>query len=197
MVDYSPDSYSETAFVAISTKGGTEHEFMTITETVDIDIGAKEFDVVNTIGGGRLVKFSPQEPTEITLDAYPVQVSQGSGGAGAAGLGFLDLMYTTSDTTQPIRIQNDRTRTKIRCAVLWTSDTSVSSATAATTGTNAAFRIVAKNGYMTSYKESFTDGVKKATVKMKFPAFGKDGSANVYFESTDGSANLSAFGTYT
>lgn len=196
MTDYSPDTWSETAFVAISAKAGTEHEFMTITETVDIKVGDKDIDVINTLAGGRLVKFNPQDVTEITLEAYPVLTTSTSASAGSTGTGFLDLQYTTSDTTQPISLTNDRTRTKVRCAILWTSDTAVTKATAATTSTNAGFRITAQNGYVTQYNEAFTDGVKKATIKMRFPAFDKSGTANLTFESTDGSATLPAVSAY-
>ena len=81
--------------------------------------------------------------------------------------------------------------------VLWTDDTTVTSATDATTGSYDGMRFVLKNGYVTSAKPSFTDGVLKYTVSMKFPAFAKDGTANGLIESTDGSAVLAAVAAYT
>lgn len=191
------DTWSETGFVTIGAKSGTEHEFMTITETVDIKIGDKDIDVINTLAGGRLVKFVPQDVTEITLEAYPVLVSTSSGTAGSAGTGFADLMNTTTFSTQPVSISNDRTRPKVRCVCLWTADTTATKATGATAATAAGFRIQAKNGFVTSYQESFTDGVKKATIKMRFPAFDSTGAANLTFESTDGSVVLPAVAAYT
>lgn len=197
VADQTPDAWSETGFVTIGVSGGAEHEFMTITETVDIKIGDKDIDVINTLAGGRLVKFNPQDVTEITLEAYPTLVTTSSTSAGSAGTGFLDLMNTTVDTTHPISLTNDRTRPKVRCVMLWTSDTTVAKATAATTGTYAGFRITAIGGYVTSYTEDFTGGVKKATIKIKVPAFNKAGTANLTFESTDGNGVLPAITAYT
>jgi hypothetical protein len=196
MVDYSPDTWSETAFVAISAKGGSEHEFMTITETVDLKIGDKDIDVVNTLAGGRLVKFNPQDVSEVTLEAYPVKANS-VGIAGTAGEGFADLINTSSDSTQPLSVSNDRTRQKIRAVVAWTNSPYTTCATNSITGTAAAFRISLKGGYMTSYQESFTDGVKKATITMKFPAFDKAGASNITFESTDGNGSLPAISAYS
>lgn len=187
------DTWSETAYVAITEIDGTDIEFATITETVDLDIGDKDFDVINTLKGGRLVKFNPQEPSTITLEAYPVEAGTGSG---TEGKGFEDLIHT-GDTSQPISVDFDRNRTKVRCVVLWTDDTTVTNATDAPTSGSEAMRFVLKNGYVTSAKPSFTDGVLKYTVNMKFPAFNKAGDANGTIESTDGTEDLTAVSAYT
>lgn len=188
------DTWSETAYVAITKIGGTDVEFCTITETVDLDIGDKDFDVMNTLKGGRLVKFNPQEPTTITLEAYPVEAGTDSG---TTGKGFHDLL-NEADGTQPLSIDFDRTRTKVRCAVLWTNDTDVTSAVDSTAADKEALRVVLKNGYVTSTKPAFTDGVLKYTVAIKFPAFDKSGAPNGLIESADGTtssvlAELSAY----
>lgn len=187
------ETWSETAFVAITEIDGSDVEFCTITETVDLDIGDKDFDVMNTLKGGRLVKFNPQEPTTITLEAYPVEAGTDTG---TTGKGFFNLIHTT-DTDQPQSIAFDRTRTKVRCVVLWTDDPGVISATEATTGSYDGMRFVLKNGYVTSAKPSYTDGVLKYTVAIKFPAFNKAGDPNGLIESTDGSAVLTAVSSYT
>ena len=54
------DTWSETAYVAITKIGGSDVEFCTITETVDLDVGDKDFDVMNTLKGGRLVSLIPK-----------------------------------------------------------------------------------------------------------------------------------------
>ena len=68
-----PETWSELANVGITILGGSEVQFATITETVDIDLGDKDFDAIATLGGGRLVKFNPQDVTTITLEAYPLE----------------------------------------------------------------------------------------------------------------------------
>jgi len=188
-----PDTWSEVGLVAIAAQSGSDVSFQTITETVDIDIGDKDFDVIATLAGGRLVKFTPQEPTTITLEAYPVEVGTDSG---ITGKGFFDLM-NTADATQPQIIQFDRVRTKYRVSLLWTDSTSVSYATQQVGMPYTALRVAAADGYFTSVKPSFTDGVLKFTVTFKVPPFDKSGNANVSIMSTDGTATLTAMVSYT
>lgn len=187
------DTWSETALIAISKIDGTNTQYACLTETVDIDIGDKDFDVMNTLCGGRLVKFNPQDATSITLEAYPVEA--GTDTPGTSGNGFFDLM-NTQDGSQPMQIDNDRNRDKYRMAVLWTDKSGVTDATAAIDGSNSGLRFVAADGYFTSVKPSFTDGVLKYTVIFKVPPFDKAGDANIKMESTDGTATLSALADY-
>jgi hypothetical protein len=187
------DTFSETAKVAIAAQSGSDVDFQTITETVDIDIGDKDFDVIATLAGGRLVKFTPQEPTTITLEAYPVQAGTHSG---TTGNGFWDLM-NTADTSQPEIIVADRVRNKYRIAILWTNSTSITYATQQVAMPYEALRVVAADGYFTSVKPSFTDGVLKFTVTYKVPPFDKSGNANISIMSSDGSATITACASYT
>ena len=189
------DTWSETALISITAQSGTAVEFMTITETVDIDSGDKDFDVMATLAGGRLVKFNPQEPTTITLEAYPVEAGTDTG---AAGKGFFDLM-NSADTSQPISISMDRSRSKYRMAILWTDKADATSAEEAlvTVSTESGLRILAADGFFTSAKPSFTDGVLKWTVTFKIPPFDKSATANIKIESTDGTADMSAPASYT
>ena len=187
------DAWTETGYVAIAKQGGDDVEFRTLTETVDVDIGDKDFDAIATLAGGRLVKFTPQEPTTITFEAYPVEAGTDTG---TTGKGFFDLM-NTADNTQPLSISLDRSRNKYRVVLLWTDDTTITSATSAVGPNQTGLRIIAKNGYFTSVKPSFTDGILKFTVTFKCPPFDKDGNANVTMESTDGTATLDAVSSYT
>ena len=192
-----PDTWSEVGKIAIAAQSGTDVPFVTITETMDIDIGDKDFDVINTIAGGRLVKFNPQEPTTITLEAYPVEAGTAGLASATEGTGFFDLMNTL-DNTQPVVVSNDRTRTKYRMAIMW-SDAAVDAEAQVVAPTNYALRVVAADGYFTSVKPSFTDGVLKFTVMFKIPAFDKTGTANVKVESVGGAATatLTALASYT
>ena len=187
------DSWSEIGLVSITAQSGTAVEFKTLTETVDIDIGDKDFDTIATLAGGRVVKFTPEEPVEITLEAYPVEAGTVSG---AVGKGFFDLLHT-QDASQPLSIAVDHTRTKYRMTMLWTDSTTVTTAETTVSGSKAALRIMAADGFFTSAKPSFTDGILKWTVKYKVPAFDKSAVANVKIESTDGTADMAAPAAYT
>ena len=187
------DTWSETGLVAITKLGGSDVQFACLTETVDIDIGDKDFDAIATLCGGRLVKFNPQDVITITLEAYPVEAGTDSG---TTGKGFFDLMNTV-DSTQPLSIDVDRERDKYQLVCLWTEDTSATDATQAITGGNSALRVVAKNGYFTAVKPAFTDGVLKFTVTYKCPPFNKTGAANFSMDSTDGTQDLPAVPAYS
>ena len=187
------DTWSETAWVDIAAQSGSDVAFQTITETVDIDIGDKDFDVIATLAGGRLVKYTPQEPTTITLEAYPVEAGTDSG---TSGKGFFDLL-NTADASQPVSITVDRTRSKYRIAILWTDNTSVANASAIVGSAYTGLRVVAADGLFTSVKPSFTDGTLKFTVTYKVPPFDKSGTGNVAIQSTDATASLTALASYT
>lgn len=189
-------TWSETALLDIAAQGGAEVEYRTITETVDVDIGDKDFDVMATIAGGRLVKFNPQEATTITLEAYPLEAGTDTG---TEGKGFFDLMNTQDGASGLNKISVDRTRTPYRMCIMWTDATGISATGQVVAPTNSALRIIAADGYFTSVKPSFTDGVLKFTVNFKVPAFNKAGSPLIQIESVAGSATatLTAVASYT
>jgi len=187
------DVWSETALVAIAAQAGGDMAFQAITETVDIDIGDKDFDVIATLSGGRLVKFTPQEPTTITLEAYPVYANTASG---TTGQGFFGMM-NTEDATEPLDVDVDRVRSKHRIAIMWTDSVSITTANAQVGTGTYCMRVVASDGYFTSVKPSYTDGILKFTVTYKVPPFDSSGTANIAIQSTDASATLTALQSYT
>jgi len=193
MAGNNPDAWLETALVAISAQGGSNVQFASLTETIDIDTGEKQFDVITNVGGGRIAKWTPETETTITLEAYPLEAGTDTG---TTGKGFFDLLHS-ADTSQPVTISNTRTRSKYRIAILWTTDTSATDATAAISSPYLALRFVAADGYFVSVKPSFTDGILKFTIVYKVPPFDKSGNSNIKMESVDGTATLSALASYT
>lgn len=180
------DTFSETCLVAIQKTGSNAVEFYSISETVKVEVGEKPVDFIAILNGGRLAKFSPQEPTTITLEAYPVEAGTDSG---TTGNGFFDLLGT-ADASEPLSIPLDRVRTKVRCTILWCDDTTVTNATSAINIGQTGLRVVAKDGYVTKVSPGqFTPSEpNKWTVEMKFPPFDKDGTACVTIASSDGTA---------
>lgn len=177
------DAWMEVCLIGISSIGGSDIQFAGITETLDFDIGEKDIEGVPLLNGGRVTKIVPEGDSSITFEAYPLQAGTDTG---SVGLGFYDLLHTV-DTTVPIRIVNDRTRTKYRVLVIWTNDATVTTAQAITTDTHSAIRIGMADGYFTSVKPSFTDGDLKFTVMYKCAAFDKAGAGNIMMESCAGS----------
>jgi hypothetical protein len=193
----SPETWSEKAKVSICKENGYEVLFGSLTETIDIDLGDKDIEQIATTSGGRLVKYNPQDITTVTLEAYPLEAGTVAGADNAAGLGFFDLM-NTADTSEPQQITVNHTRDRYRIAILWTNDISATTYaySALSAATYKGLRFVGC-GFFTSVKPAFTDGVLKFTVQMKIPAFKKDGSANLKIESGDGTATLTALGSFT
>lgn len=188
-----PDTWSELSLISISKKNTFETEFYSLTDSVDIKMGDKDFDVRATMKGGRLVNFTPQEPMEITFDAYPVEAGSSATVAGA-GKGFFDLLFggINNDTAQPIIVSSSRTREPHRVTLLWTDDTTVATATAAINLNQTGLRIIARNAYCVSVDPTFntSDQPFKVTVKYKIPPFDKNGNSNIKVQSTDGTATM-------
>lgn len=193
-----PDIWSEVAKVAFSAQGGSDVQFDSITTTIDITFGEKGFDVIATLSGGRLVKFTPQEPTEITLEVYPVDAGTDTG---TTGKGFFGMLHTedVDQATGGIVIPVDRTRTKYRAIITWTDNASADAEDVITSPTNSGMRVVAADGYFIKADPSNTDGEQKWNIMHRTPPFDKSGTANVKVESIDGivTGTLTAVPSYT
>jgi len=195
MTEAVPESWSERCKISIAAEGlavASEIQFEALTETVDIDIGDKDIEAIVNTKGGRIVKYTPQEMTTITLEAYPLEAGTGTG---TTGNGFFDLLNTV-DATQPLSISVDHTRTRYRMTILWTNDTTNTAAQNGVASGSLGLRVAAC-GFFTSAKPSFTDGVLKFTVQMKAPPFTKAGTANVNVGSCDATAALTIMTTFT
>jgi len=191
-----PDAWRQLAYVAIAKQAGSDVEFRSKIETIDISIGDRPIEGIALINGGRITKFNPEEDTEITLECYHAEAGTDTG---TTGEGWFDLFYNTTDTAQALRLTNATVEPqKLRVAILWTDDTTQTSAASQVVSGKAALRIVAADGYLTSVKPSFTDGILKFAVTFKIPP--RDASANacVLIESLDASATtMTALQSYT
>ena len=196
VADATNDAWMEECLIAISKVGGSDLKFHALTETVDFDIGDKDTEGVPLVNGGRVTKWTPEADSSITFEAYTLEAGTDTG---SVGKGFHDLMHSV-DPSVPIRVINSRNRDKYRVLVLWTNDSTATTAQS-TTATNAsAYRIGMADGYFTSVKVSFTDGIVKLTATFKVTAFDKSGAGNVMEEScagTSGSDKLPAIASYT
>ena len=183
----SQEAWSEVALVAITPAGdgiaqGQDLAFAALTETIDIDEGDKPVEQIPNLAGGRFIKKNPQEGTTVTLEAYPT----GIGAVTAAeDLGPSQLFHEVSgswDTSGALQVETTRDRQMYRVILLWT-DSTTATAEASVSASNNAYRWVGANGYMTSCKKSYTDGVLKFTFSFFFPPFDAAGTANIMEES--------------
>ena len=183
----SEDAWQRQALIAVD-DGTSTMTMEALTETIDLDIGERGFDMIALINLGQIPKHSPVGITTVTIEGYPLQA--GSASAGAMG-GFFDVFASNPvvDNSQPLEIVMSNTLTKYRVAVLWTDDSSPpTNASTATAASTAGKRFVMAECFCTSYKESFTDGVLKATIMFKGVAFDKSADANLKMESHNNGA---------
>ena len=192
------DAWQRQCLIEIS-DGTTIMTLHAITETIDIDIGERDLDVINLLNLGQIAKHGAGVGiTTITLEGYCLEA--GSIAAGAA-TGFWDFFAQkpAMDVAEPQTNSLTVDATRFRVTVLWTNETTASAASGEIAAAQKAKRFVIADCFCTGCKESFTDGILKTTLSFKGSAFNKSASARVKMESHDatGAVVLSALGNYT
>lgn len=215
MVGTFPQAWEETALVTIERFPGTANDILqanAITETIDISEPDYPGESVMNLAGGRIWKQSGQEDGEITLEIYPVAVHMDTDLTPDL-YGGLFQFFTSNQTiditspTDPVATNTaytagvDYAREKFRVCIMWTDDTAVTSASAATsTADKVGLRFTALECRLVSHKSAFTDGILKVTATFKFPAMNKLGTIKMSrWDSTsdgDGAQAMAALGTY-
>lgn len=192
----SEGAFSEVALVEVYAKGGTAYQFASIIEEIGPTQGDKDGEGIALVNGGRIWKRTPEGDFEVTLKIYPLDTDQTASSDLAQGFQNTDSNW---DASEPFADTNSRNREDFRVVILWTDDTSVSTASATTSSGSASRRITFKQAYMTSYKDMFDDKIVSAEVTFKGPAFNKSGTGNVIRESCKdgGGAGLPASGSYS
>jgi hypothetical protein len=196
--DATNDAWLETCLISITAIGGNDQYYAGITENIDMDLGEKDIEQIVLTNGGRVCRWVPEGLSAVTMDMYPLEAGTTATTAAAAGTGVFDLLHA-KDSSAPIRVVNTRARTKYRVLILWTNDTSITSAAATTSANKSALRVGLADGFFTSTKVSFTDGIVKFTVTYKTTAYDKSAASNVMMESCAGGAAdvLPAIAAYT
>lgn len=177
------DAWQRDAIITVE-DGTTAVQMQVLTETIDVDLGEKDLDVINLLNLGQIPKFGGVGLTTVTFEGYALQA--GTAAAGTA-TGFWDLFAQkpAMDAADPLTnaITNDVTR--YRVSILWTNDGAATAGTSAVTSgaTYQGRRFIIADCFCTSCKDSFTDGVLKTTLMFKGPAFNKSASARIKWES--------------
>jgi hypothetical protein len=195
-------AWTETAMITIASDypSGTTAtmQISAITETIDIDLGDKDIEGIPNLAGGRCVKITPEADTTITFEGYPIGAGLSYSSASNAVTGLQQEFFGgTLTTTEPVSLTNTTYANgvphhKFTVYVLWTDDSTVTTAKSATAANCAGLRYTFSNCYMVSYKTAFTDGILKSTFKFKCAARSRAGAGNIKVESTDGNAILPA-----
>jgi len=188
------DLWTETCLVSICPVGGSDVEFAVRTKDISIDTGLKDIESMPTNSGGRAIKIKPEEDSEWAFgECYFVGIQTTGTDVSVAQL-FED--WKNVDVSDSRSVSASRNRVKVRIAVLWTDDSTATSGAGAVASSSAGYRIVAANGYITEFKESWEDGFLKASFKFKFAPFALNGTANRKREDTEG-VGIATLASYT
>ena len=175
------DAWCETYHVTFMKKGGSAVDMRVYITSYDITGGDKDFTTMVNAKGGHIKKFETMTNFEVTIEGYTTEAGNSKG--------FMDMMHgTTADAAQPLSYPVDFSRDLYMLAICHTTDTSRASADVIGTAEKREERDSFKNGHITSFTQSNTDGIRKFTLKFKAAPFTKAAAANVTFESCDGSA---------
>lgn len=183
-----PDEFTEVAYVAISDEDGNQYQFGTITDTVELGLGARDIEAIATVSAGRVVKKTPEDVTEISLEIFPVGMSSDDTPPNGLLAWYMGLAPTASSGI------NQFTRKRFRVTVIWSSVTVTDAAGAIDSGES--FRVSFWNCFLTDMSLDFTDDILKSKVTFKCPPYNKAGSGTIKAEEADG-AILATLGAYS
>jgi len=128
----SEDAWQRIAFISVESGTAAAPIHMTyqsFSETIDIDTGERDFDVINLLNLGQIPKHGSIGICTITFEGYPLEAGTSdqstiSGTSKKSGLatGYYELFASAGhiDTSQPIAIAQSATLTRYRVSILWT-----------------------------------------------------------------------------
>ncbi|MHA1868102.1 MAG: hypothetical protein ACTSXD_08535 [Candidatus Heimdallarchaeaceae archaeon] len=190
-------AWSETCLISFVEKGAAlsspaEKQIVAYTKDVNIEGEEKPIEQVPVLNGGRLVKTNPSPMISITFTGHPIS---------AASEYSVDQMYdgvteSSWDVSSPIvTYANTKNRRKYRVSILWTDDTSATSAMGATASATNAYRYTLAEAYLTQNNKSYTGGILEGTWKFEGPITNPHGISNRRIESGEDTA-LAALASY-
>ena len=177
------DAWQRQALITVD-DGTTAVNMQAITETIDMDVGERDYDKIELLNLGQIAKHGPIGITTITFEGDVLQA--GTAAAGTA-TGFWDLFADkpAMDSSDPLTNVITNTVTRYRVSILWTNDGDATAGTSAVTSgsTFAGKRIMLADCTCVSCKDSFTDGILKTTLVFKGTSFDNAAAGNVKVES--------------
>lgn len=177
------DSWQRKALITVD-DGTTAVNMHALTETIDIDMGERDYDKIDLLNLGQIAKHGPMGITTVTFEGYVLQAGTASAGTAT---GFWDLFADkpAMDNSDPLTNVITNIVTRYRVSILWTNDgAATAGTTAVTSGTEyQGKRFMIADCTSVSCKDSFTDGVLKSTLVFKGTTFDSSAAGNVKVES--------------
>jgi len=177
-------AWYDKAFISVSKKGtATEVQLRTKTTSIGISRGCFDIESMETFGG-KIKRQTTRDDLEISFDGIPTSLQD-----------FDWAFHGASNTATSITSSSIE---EYRVTMLWTDDTSITSATAAISTANEAYREIYANCNMTSLEKNMDAGEHlTATMTFKLAFEDDSGSVNWKKEMCDTSSTLSAVPAYS
>lgn len=204
MADAMPPAWMDRCYLTITQWGASSGTSISMQGIIDrsslsIDVGEKPVDAIALLNQGYVYSYKAEEMTEVSFDYYTKLAAVPAIYGGVTNLNQTALdqffMGTSIDASEPTSLTNTTTRNKVRIAILWTTDTSLSAATAQTSANKPARRILIADAFVTAHTLKF-DEILKVSVTIKAAPFDADAVSNIKVETTDGTSQLAAVSDY-
>ena len=168
----SEDAWQRVAYVSVENTSLVKLQYESLTETIDIDMGERDLDVINLLNLGQIPKHGATGICTLTFEGYPTEAGTADTSLGTASggiaTGYFDVFASVQniDSASELDIDMSNTLTRYRVSVLWTnqdvlSDTAASASDAGSgsvTVDGTPFTIDTYNGAMLKLTSGTADG---------------------------------------
>lgn len=184
---YAGGQFQEACLFEIYRKGISAVQFAAKTKEVSFEGGNKPISLETLLNGGNLINYDPADIFKIKAKIVPVETDE------VDNIFFGD----TSIAAQPLTTQFNLTRYEVRAAVMWHNGTTATTASGATGASDKAYRIYAIDGIITECVPDVSNNRLALDVTIEFAPFSTGAAGNLYRQSSDGTAVLTAIGDYS
>jgi len=138
----SENAWQRKAFISVESTSLIKLQYESMTETIDIDMGERDLDVVNLLNLGQIPKHGAIGICTITFEGYPLQAGTADTASATVGTpssgvatGYFDTFASTQnvDSSSELDIDMSNTLTRYRVAILWTDDPDLAGTVSAVT----------------------------------------------------------------
>lgn len=178
------DEWTELAMIEIQRYDeATPYLFGGLTDTLDFDIGDKAIESTALLNGGRIIKYTPEDDTTVTLEIFPVGAKADQlTPTGLMNWFYGDVTGTSHGASAGTYYINTHSRYRFRVTALWTSIYPLPSAVSGALAQGDHLRISFWNSYLTSCKISYTDDILTGAVNFVCPPYTKAGAGVIAVE---------------
>jgi len=179
------DQWTELALIEIQRQDDSSNAYLfgSLTDTIDLDMGDKPIESTALLNGGRVVKYTPEEDTTVTMEIFPVGAKANQvNPSGLANWFYGDVDGVSHGAGEGTYYINKNTRYKFRVCVMWTDQFPLPSSVSGTQVAGDYLRISFWGCYLTSCKLSYTDDILTGAINFICPPYTKQAAGVIAIE---------------